>query len=134
MAKLSPTICFLLVVLLHASDTLKIKSVAGGTCLEGLGLCGSDCDQRCKSRHPPGSSSGSCDFTLNPPLCTCYYSCGKQPPAPPQRNCHGGLGRCSQKCNTKCCNASCAAKFNYGQGYCDDSAGVSICQCQYVCK
>ncbi|KAI8525139.1 hypothetical protein RHMOL_Rhmol13G0205800 [Rhododendron molle] len=127
MGKLSPTICFLLVVLFYASDTVNIKLVAGQTCKEVIGLC-RDCDHRCKSRHPSRTTTSDCDFNTGPsgiPKCVCSYKCETQ--------CNGSGGLCSLQCGPECCNAICAAKFNSGRGYCDNSSGVNACQCQYAC-
>ncbi|RVW59042.1 hypothetical protein CK203_106729 [Vitis vinifera] len=56
--------------------------VRGDPCIEGLGLCGHDCAQRCTKLHPGGE--GSCEVTGNVPLCTCYYECPLPPPSPPK--------------------------------------------------
>ncbi|KAF7848567.1 hypothetical protein BT93_L1838 [Corymbia citriodora subsp. variegata] len=101
-------------------------------CSEGIGLCGkqNECEQRCHASHGPGSRV-SCDYTINPPLCTCYYDCPEPPPPP--KVCNGGGGLCTITCKDQCCSDRCATKFNQGRGYCDNSAGPWLCQCQYPC-
>ncbi|XP_039165513.1 defensin-like protein 182 [Eucalyptus grandis] len=101
-------------------------------CSEGIGLCGkgNECEEKCQARHGPGSQ-GSCDYIIKPPLCTCYYDCPTPPPLP--KLCNGGGGLCSYSCEDQCCSDRCATKFSQGRGYCDDSAGPWLCQCQYPC-
>ncbi|KAL3745873.1 hypothetical protein ACJRO7_014900 [Eucalyptus globulus] len=101
-------------------------------CSEGIGLCGkgNECEQKCQARHGPGSQ-GSCDYIIKPPLCTCYYDCPTPPPLP--KLCNGGGGLCSYSCEDQCCSDRCATMFSQGRGYCDDSAGPWLCQCQYPC-
>ncbi|KAI6680906.1 hypothetical protein NL676_034787 [Syzygium grande] len=112
-------------------------------CSEGIGLCGegNECEQRCMASHGPGSQ-GSCDYTIKPPLCTCYYNCPEPPPCggsggscpePPPKECNGGGGLCTVACTDQCCSDRCATKFSQGRGYCDNSAGPWLCQCQYPC-
>ncbi|KAG7020813.1 Defensin-like protein, partial [Cucurbita argyrosperma subsp. argyrosperma] len=101
-------------------------------CAEGLGECGSDCDQRCKARHIPAENpQGRCNRLGNEALCECLYSCRMTPP--PGKVCQDGLGQCSAKCNNDCCSAKCASKHNGGQGYCDTNVGIRLCQCSYPC-
>ncbi|KAI8556528.1 hypothetical protein RHMOL_Rhmol05G0260100 [Rhododendron molle] len=81
MDKLSPTVWFLLVVLLYASDTVKIKLMVGAdTCFQGLGRCvdAHECDRNCKSLHPHVPSKGICtSFRYKPKniFCECSYAC-----------------------------------------------------------
>lgn len=106
-----------------------VFSVAG-PCSESLGVCGTDCDKRCQQKN----GQGSCDYTLNPPLCTCYYPCGT--PSPPQpKFCDGGAGVCNlDLCWHDCCNAKCAKQYPKGVGSCDSSASPApLCQCLYPC-
>ncbi|KAI8019448.1 Defensin-like protein 183 [Camellia lanceoleosa] len=100
-------------------------------CTDGLGLCGKDCNQRCVAKHPGGQ--GTCDPTIKPELCSCQYNCDTPPNPPKQKRCNAGLGQCSFACQTHCCNDKCAKMFKNGQGFCDDNAGVNLCQCQYDC-
>ncbi|KAF7121460.1 hypothetical protein RHSIM_Rhsim13G0155400 [Rhododendron simsii] len=124
MGKLPPTICFLLLVLFYASGTLKIKLVAGQTCSEIIGEC-LFCESKCDKRYP--GSTFDCDPNKGGrfPACVCSFKCPKQ--------CKVGGGRCSANCGPQCCNANCAAKYNFGSGYCDNSVGVNLCQCVYAC-
>lgn len=111
-----------------------VHTIKGDTCQEGLGQCGAsnDCDLQCKTRHA-GQGQGSCDRTIQPPLCTCFYPCGspsKRPPSP--KKCTAGLGACDQ-CRDLCCNGKCAAQFKGGQGFCDNIGAQYLCQCTYDC-
>ncbi|OWM86961.1 hypothetical protein CDL15_Pgr015997 [Punica granatum] len=112
----------------------KIRDVEGAApCSESLGLCGKDCEARCSARHPGQSGvQGSCDYSITPSLCTCYYDC-QQPPEPPQKQCTGGAGLCSVKCQNDCCNANCASKYKQGTGFCNMLPRTWLCQCQYAC-
>ncbi|KAI8525138.1 hypothetical protein RHMOL_Rhmol13G0205700 [Rhododendron molle] len=127
MDKLSPTTFFLLLVLFYASDTLKIKLVAGQTCTEILGEC-LYCESKCNKRYP--GSTFDCEpskATGGFPACVCSFKCPTQ--------CRGGGDvRCSAECGPECCNKNCAAKYNSGSGYCDNSVGHNLCQCVYACS
>ncbi|XP_061991983.1 defensin-like protein 182 [Rosa rugosa] len=90
-------------------------TVKGDICSEGLGECGNDCDERCRSKHLGQNPQGSCETEILPPLCTCNYECGSLPPSPPEppkRDCNAGLGPCSADCSDDCCNSECASQFN----------------------
>ncbi|XP_071725216.1 defensin-like protein 183 [Rutidosis leptorrhynchoides] len=104
---------------------------AGSVYTEGAGLCGNDCNARCKSRHPGGD--GSCNYAIKPPMCTCNYPCGPTPVPPIIRKCNGGQGVCSAACRDNCCNQKCAKAYKQGIGFCTDIGNNSLCNCQYVC-
>ncbi|KAL5734019.1 hypothetical protein ACOSP7_031880 [Xanthoceras sorbifolium] len=77
MAKLVPTFLPLLVLLVFAIEQMNLPMVKG-QCSEGLGLCGTDCNERCNKKHN-GGGQGSCDNQIHPPLCTCFYYCYDPP-------------------------------------------------------
>lgn len=121
-----------------AVGALMIPSSEGKSCTDYLGGCVNDaeCAPKCSAKHPGGR--GYC-YAPIPVFKTCYcnYQCGPSERQPePKRNCNAGLGPCSRKsCGDSCCNSKCAAKYNNGIGFCDNSAGaVSLCQCKYVCN
>ncbi|KAH7548586.1 hypothetical protein JRO89_XS14G0174300 [Xanthoceras sorbifolium] len=66
MAKLAPTFLPLLVLLVFAIGQMNLPMVKG-QCSEGLGLCGTDCNERCNKKHN-GGGQGSCDNQIHPPL------------------------------------------------------------------
>ncbi|KAL6323510.1 hypothetical protein AAG906_039087 [Vitis piasezkii] len=131
MSKASPTSVFLLWMFVIVFTMVGV--VRGDPCIEGLGLCGHDCAQRCTKLHPGGE--GSCEVTGNVPLCTCYYECPLPPPSPPKpKTCYGAGNPCTVQCWNDCCNQNCGVKYKNGTGYCDD-IGVPpiLCQCEYPC-
>lgn len=121
------------VSLLHVVGALVYLSEAN-TCSINLGPCTNDCAAKCSAAHPGGK--GYCFGDIpNAKACMCDYFCPGPPahPAPPKRNCNAGLGPCSISCESACCNAKCAAKYNNGIGFCNTLGNIRLCQCQYTC-
>ncbi|GMH31331.1 hypothetical protein Nepgr_033174 [Nepenthes gracilis] len=126
------SIPMLLVLAIGITLTITVK---GEICQDGLGLCGEDCQQRCQQKHAGGQ--GSCDYPLSLPLCTCYYTCGQDPPPRPRR-CNDNNGVCSAKeCWNDCCNSKCIDKYAGKQavGTCQEAVGTAynLCLCEFNC-
>ncbi|XP_057251839.1 defensin-like protein 182 [Beta vulgaris subsp. vulgaris] len=132
----------LLFVLTSLLSGYVMDKVSGEICVIGLGECGKDCEERCTQMHQGNQSHGECDYSLKPPLCSCYYDCtppSPPPPPPPAKKCHENDGICSQEsCDDECCMAKCKNKF-YGEsevlGICQEIVGASyrLCLCEYDC-
>lgn len=52
-------------------------------CMDALGLCGTDCPERCNYKHPGGQ--GTCDVQSGYPICICQYYCTKPSPLKPKK-------------------------------------------------
>ncbi|XP_056691571.1 defensin-like protein 182 [Spinacia oleracea] len=139
MAKHFSCIFALIFVFLLIQENMTGMVKADAICQKGLGECKNDCDARCTQLYGPGT--GKCDYTLKPPLCTCYYKCGPPsgPPLPPVAKCHENDGECSlQSCNDDCCTTRCKAKLP-GKlevvGSCQQIIGTPqrLCLCDFDC-
>lgn len=114
-----------------------VKANEDPRCVIGIGECGNDCEQRCEQSHP--GSQGNCDYTVKPPLCSCYYDCSPPSPPPAAPKCHEDEGECSiQSCNDQCCMDKCHSKYagkSEVSGACQDVIGIStrLCVCEYDC-